>query len=169
MEQHFNLKDAQFKDFLRKVTCNSINPDEAVAYGATVQACLLSGNKSEKLKDLLLLDVAPLSLAETAEELWHHLSSCTVLFRFRKSRHFQLQIISPESDPMKASEQNKDTSWVSFIEGIPHASRTTTDWGQFGFDANGILTVSAEEKTTGKKEHYNYRWFAIERTILKRW
>merc|ERR1719488_243315 len=58
-----NLKEF----FNGKEPCKSINPDEAVAYGASVQAAILSGQSSEKLEDLLLLDVAPLSLGlETA-------------------------------------------------------------------------------------------------------
>jgi heat shock protein 1/8 len=53
--------------FNGKELCKSINPDEAVAYGATVQAAILTGEGSEKVQDLLLLDVAPLSMGlETA-------------------------------------------------------------------------------------------------------
>ena len=49
------------KIFQYKPLCRDINPDEAVAYGATVQAAILSGVKSSKIDELLLLDVAPLS------------------------------------------------------------------------------------------------------------
>jgi L1 cell adhesion molecule like protein len=57
-----------FQDFFNgKELCKSINPDEAVAYGAAVQAAILTGDTSEEVSDLLLLDVAPLSLGiETA-------------------------------------------------------------------------------------------------------
>lgn len=50
--------------FNGKELCKSINPDEAVAYGAAVQAAILTGSGGEKVQDLLLLDVAPLSLGE---------------------------------------------------------------------------------------------------------
>merc|ERR1719342_2018678 len=61
------LKKLLQEFFNGKELCNSVNPDEAVAYGAAIQAAILKGDKSEQIQDLLLLDVAPLSLGiETA-------------------------------------------------------------------------------------------------------
>ena len=68
----FSLKDFNHVFFVQdffngKELCKAINPDEAVAYGAAVQAAILTGDTSEEVSDLLLLDVAPLSLGiETA-------------------------------------------------------------------------------------------------------
>ncbi|CAD6255872.1 unnamed protein product [Miscanthus lutarioriparius] len=150
-----------------KELCNSINPDEAVAYGATIQAAILSGQGDDhEIQSFLLMDATPLSLGlDTEGGVMTVLIPRNTSFPTKKELVFSTDLDNQPCIRIQVYEgegtMTRDNNLLGEFEfsippapkGVPQISIT------FDIDANGILGVSAEDKTTGQK---------MRKTITKR-
>ncbi|XP_030932267.1 heat shock cognate 70 kDa protein-like [Quercus lobata] len=141
-----------------KELCKSINPDEAVAYGAAVQAAILTGRGNKKIQDIILFDVTPLSLGiETHGQVMSVLIPRNTTIPTKEHEYqtmmdnqLNMRISVYEGERARSTDNNLLGKFD--LCGIPPAPRGA---GKvivcFDLDINGILNVSATEKTTGVK------------------
>ncbi|CAG5058421.1 unnamed protein product [Parnassius apollo] len=139
----------------------SINPDEAVAYGAAVQAAILSGDSHSKIQDVLLVDVAPLSLGiETAGGVMTKIIERNSKIPCKQSQTFTTYSDNQPAVTIQVYEgeraMTKDNNLLGTFDltGIPPAPRGVPKIDvTFDMDANGILNVSAKENSTGRSKN----------------
>ena len=146
------------KDIFGKEPSHAVNPDEAVALGASIQGAVL--NKEEGVGDIVLLDVTPLTLGiETLGGVMTKLIDANTTIPFKKSETFStaadnqtevtIHVLQGER-PMAADNKSIGkfnlTGIMPAKRGIPQIEVT------FDIDANGILTVSAKDKATGREQ-----------------
>ena len=131
------LVQKKVADFFGKEARRDVNPDEAVAMGAAIQAAVLSG----EVNDVLLLDVTPLSLGiETLGGVTSVLIDKNTTIPTKKTQVFS------------TADDNQTAVTIHVVQGERKQANQNKSLGRFDLDANGILNVSAKDKATGKEQ-----------------